>query len=234
MCVIKEANEGLVNNTSAFSRKELNDIYNGVIRDGTDQPGFYYEDYGDQIDSKAFRQRMVELKEGLSNLCKFRSNKQLNYQWMGRFSHQHTSGFHRDSAAEHSFLILGYEPTNIDSRVYLADYTKMIENQNISLETYFDGNQDVNVASNDSQIEAYVTELTPFPKNHYRLLVINNSKSFKEKTYGVFHRGEVLQKMDGEDRVLNSLMLCLCDITIEEQHSPEAIMNFVNTDNVNR
>lgn len=134
---------------AAFSAKELHVVFEAVFRDSTIQPGFYYQDLGKQIDSKTFRQRMVALKDGLSNICELRLNKQLNYQWVGRFNHQHASRFHRDSAEAHSFLMLGYEPTKVDSKVYVADYTKLIETQNISLETYFGGSQDINTAADD-------------------------------------------------------------------------------------
>lgn len=226
-----------VNDTSddtTFSTKQLQAIYEAVFRNSSEQPGFYFQDFGSQIDSATFRQKMVELKEGLSNLCELRTNQQLNYQGIGRFNHQHSSRFHRDSAEEHSFLMLGYEPTQVDSKVYVADYTKYIESQNISLEAYFGGNQSVNTASDEQLLEPYITELEPFSKNHYRLLLVNNSKSFEAKTWGVFHRGEVLQKLEGEDRTLNYMMLHLCDTTVKEQYNAQKISDFINTRNVDR
>lgn len=224
----------MLKDTYTFSSKDLNIIYESIFRDSTNDSGFYFQDMGKQIDSKTFRQIMIELKEGLSNLCKKRSNKRLNYHWMGRFNHQHTSGFHRDNAAEHSFLILGYEPTKVDSRVYLADYTKLIEKENISLNTYFHSDQEENVASKDWSLKPYVSELTPFYKDTFRLVILDNSKSFNEKTFGVFHRGEVLKSIDGEDRVINSIMLHLCDSETEEQHTQKQIRDFVNTDRIDR
>lgn len=131
----------------AFTIEELNTIYDKVFRESTDQPGFFYLDLGKKINSKTFRKWMVQLKEGLSNVCNLRTNKQLNYQWLGRFNHQHSSRFHRDSANEQSILMLGYEPTKISSKVYVADYTKLIEEQNTSLATYFGESQEVNTAS---------------------------------------------------------------------------------------
>ncbi|HAA19323.1 MAG TPA: hypothetical protein DCP28_11330 [Cytophagales bacterium] len=177
---------------------------------------------------------MVELKEGLTAVSQRRANLRLNYQWMGRFSHQHTSQFHRDSAHPHSFLMLGYEPTAVDSRVYVADFSKLIEQHGIPLATYFGGSQEVNVAAEAPSIAPYVTELTPFPKDHYRLLVLNNSKSFQKPTFGMFHRGEVQQKQSAEDRIINSIMLYMANPEEEEQHTQQDISNFVNTQQVNR
>ena len=154
---------------------------------------------------------MVDLKNGLSEICSVHGQKKLIYQSIGRFNQQHSSRFHRDSAEEHTFLMLGYEPTIVPSKVYVADYTKYVESQDISLEAFFGGSNDVNTIDNDELLEPYMTELVPFPKNHYRLLLLNNSKSFQEKTFGVFHRGEILKKIASEDRIINYIMLALCD-----------------------
>ena len=232
---IKQSNTNFSgSNTTAYSIKELNAIYQAVFRNSTSQPGFYYQDLGKQLNSKAFRQRMIELKDGLSYISEQASNKKLNYQSIGRFNHQHSSRFHRDSAEPLSFLMLGYEPTQVESKVYIADYTKLIESQNISLEAYFEGDEGINTAADEKQLNPYVTELSPFSKDNYRLLLLNNSKSFQEKTFGVFHRGEISQKVDQEDRIINYMMLYLCDKEAEEQHSVEAISEFVNTDKVHR
>ncbi|OJJ21136.1 hypothetical protein BKI52_11245 [marine bacterium AO1-C] len=221
-------------NNIAFTPQQLQTIYDAVFRDSTDQPGFYFQDFGSELDSSTFRQKMIALKEGLSNICTLRSNKRLNFQGMGRFNHQHSSRFHRDSAEPHSFLMLGYEPTQVESNVYVADYTKYIEEHRTSLEAYFGGSQDVNTANDEELLAPYITQLAPFPKNHYRLLLVNNSKSFTEKTLGVFHRGEVLQLVEGEDRILNYMMLHLCDQSVEEQYDELTIRDFINTEKVNR
>jgi len=234
MSVVKQPSKHHVSSNSTFSIEELDNIYHSVFRQSTDQPGFYYQDFGDQMDSKTFRRIMVELKNELSNISGIRSNKKLNYHWIGRFDHQHSSRFHRDSAAAHSFLILGYEPTKVDSRVSLADYTKHMESQSMSLKSYFGENEDINTIDNDELLAPYTTELTPFPKNHYRLILLNNSKSFEEPTFGVFHRGEVTQKIDGEDRIINSMMLHLCDKSVDELHDTQDVLNFVNTNKIDR
>ncbi len=226
-----------MNNVSpevAFTPEQLQAIYEAVFRSATTQPGFYYQDLGAQMDSKTFRQKMIALKVGLSEICTLRANKQLNFQGIGRFSHQQSSRFHRDSAEAHSFLMLGYEPTQVDSKVYVADYTKYIEDQNMSLADYFGGDQDVNIANSEQLLAPYITELAPFPKDHYRLLLANNSKSFEEKTFGVFHRGEVPQAIEGADRVLNYMTLHLCDQGVEDQYDAQTIADFIHTKQVNR
>ncbi|WP_109829726.1 hypothetical protein [Reichenbachiella versicolor] len=213
---------------------DLNTIYQRVLRTSTDQPGFYYKDLGKDLDSYTFRQTMVEVKNGLSELCQMYTEFQLNYQWLGRFSHQSTSGFHRDSSTPHSVLMLGYEPTEIDSSVSLADYTKLIKEEGLAVEEYFGAKEEINGANKDYPIEDYATELLPFPKDHYRLVILNNSRSFEEETYGIFHRGEILQKDLSKDRILDSIMLTLCKKGTAEQYSDESVREFIQTDKVER
>lgn len=215
-----------------FSDEQLNSIHADVFRDSVSSPGFYFADLGSDIDSKTFRRTMIDLKEGLNRVCEVHSNKHLTYQWLGRFDHQHTSMFHRDNAASLSFLMLGYEPTEIDSRVFVADYSKLIESKGLSLSKYFGGEEARNTAPSDGDLEPFTTELVPFPKNTYRLLLLNNSRSFDEATYGVFHRGEAIEKIEGADRVINSMMLNLGDDT-DAPDSPE-VRNFLDTDVIAR
>lgn len=172
------------------------------------------------------------MKERLSDLCRNKVGSKLLYRWLGRFNHQVTSGFHRDNAGDHSFLLLGYEPTAVNSRVFVADYTRMIEDKEISLREYFEGFEDINVARSTYSLESYTTEVRPFPKEHYRLLILNNSKSFDHKTFGVFHRGIIDEKAVGEDRVINSVMLELASLPIEEQVGTQDVLDFVRTDKV--
>ncbi len=217
-----------------FSKKEVNNIYKEVFRQSTINSGFCYFDFGKEIDSKSFRQIMVNLKKSLSETCKTKLNKKLIYQSIGRFNHQNTSRFHRDTAENHSFLMLGYEPTKVDSKVYVADYSKYIEVHNIPLLNYFENDESTNTIGNYDCLEPYITELNPFYKNHFRLLILNNSKSFTEKTYGVFHRGEIPNKVEQENRVLNYMMLYLSGKLVEEKYSNEIVNDFISTKLVSR
>ena len=215
-----------------FSDSDLQAVYTAVFRDSIEAAGFYFFDFGDSIDSITFRQYMIDLKVALSELSRKRINQSLNYQWIGRFNHQHSSQFHRDNTTDHSILMLGYEPTEVASNVYLADYMRLLENNGRSLLQYFEGDEELNIAPNEEELAPYITKLKPFPKSHYRLVVVNNSKSFEQKSFGVFHRGEVFEKNDKKARIINSIMLRFCDPNEEEQYDEQAILNFVRTDEV--
>jgi len=69
MKVIEHPNknyDGKAFDNLTFSMKELDVIYNSVIRDSTYAPGFYLPDRWKHIDSKSYKQQMVDLKEELS------------------------------------------------------------------------------------------------------------------------------------------------------------------------
>lgn len=217
----------------AFTEAELRAIHDAVLRTSTDAPGFWFGDFGPDLDSHRFRRLMIDLSEGLGRVAATVSGRRLGYQWVGRFDHRHSSMFHRDNAAARSVLLLGYEPTTVDSTVAVADYTRYAEDEGITLVDYFGGEEADNVAANDERLAPYATELAPFPNDSYRLLVLNNSKSFAEPSFGVFHRGRVQASDGAADRVINSIMLTVGD---DDPFEPDAdeILDFIATDQVAR
>jgi hypothetical protein len=71
---------------------------------------------------------MVDLKNELSFIVKY--DKKLSYHWLVRFDQQVNTPFHVDNAADQSFLMLGYEPSEIESELHIADYYKYANESN--------------------------------------------------------------------------------------------------------
>lgn len=220
--------------TEALSENELNKVFSTVFRKSTDHAGFYFWDFGNQIDSQGLRNFMIELKNGLSKLSELHFKKRLNYKSLGRSNHQNSSKPHRDTAEEHSFLMIAYEPSNVDSEVFVSDYSKYLEEHEISIKDFFGNEEGINLVDTTQLTKQYISELKPFNNNNYRLLLINNSKSFEEKTYGLFHSAEIPEMKNGEDRVLNYMMMHLCDTDVEEEYKENAIHTFVYSDKIDR
>lgn len=223
-----------MNKAIVLTEDLVNSIYASVFRQSTEMEGYYYLNLGSEIDSKFLRQLMVDLKNALSALCKKHLKNELHYQSLGRFNHQHTSKPHRDTADNHSFLLLGYEPTMVESRAYITDYSKYIEDEGISLESFFGADMEANLIEDNSRLKAYTKEMKPFNKSDYRILIANNSRSYEEKTLGVFHSAEIPKKLDHQDRILNYMMLRLSDQNSKEQYSMPNVNEFLNTDTINR
>lgn len=222
-------------NTSVNITQEQTTLaFNAIFRQSTKQPGYFYWNLGSNLDSHRFRLLLIKLKKELSVQCEQKLNKKLLLKSLGRFNQQHSSKPHRDTSVDHSFLILGYEPTNVDSKIFVTDYTKYIEEHHLSLEEFFGKNKDANLVKDTSAFSSYINEIKSFTKKHYRILIVNNSKSFEEKTYGVFHSAEIPKKTETEDRIINYVMLQLSDLKSKEQYTTQDIEEFLNTDNVCR
>lgn len=223
-----------MNKANVLTKDLIITIYNNTFRESTKKDGFYYLNLGSKSNSKTLRQLMVDLKNALSTLCNQHLKKELHYQSLGRFNHQNTSKPHRDTADNHSFLILGYEPTMVESKAYITDYSKYIEYEGISIETFFGEDMEANLVEGISSLENYSTEIKPFNKDDYRILIANNSRSYEESTFGVFHSAEIPKKLDGQDRILNYMMLRLSNLNCKEQYSLQNVQEFLSTDKVNR
>jgi hypothetical protein len=87
-------------------------------------PGFCLLVLGPQLDSHTLRSWIVALKQQLSDINIGRGGRRFVFRSMARFDQQDTTKFHLDGAPEQSMLLLGYEPSKVRSRLFLADYTQ--------------------------------------------------------------------------------------------------------------
>ena len=166
---------------------DLSKILAAVWRHSLSDPGYYLMDMG-EIDSKTLRQKMVEIKQGLS-LFGFRS--------MARFDQQNTTRFHQDGGPDFNILMLGYEPSKVKSKLYIADHACAANDLNIR------PSQLVIEAmiGKDGRLNNYISELPAFEENHSYILLVNNSKEL-----GVLHKA-VIESNPAESRIINSVML---------------------------
>ena len=215
-----------INETTSLVKTK--DVFESVFRTGIEKNGFAILDFGADFGSERLRAKMVDLKNELSALCKEYIGQKLDYEWMGRFDQQETTKFHRDNAADFSYLMLGYEPSKVDSKLYFADYSRLIENQNIPIDTYFKGYNPMYM-DGEKMLLPYIKEAAPFPKDNYKIVLLNNSKIHTKWGFGIFHKAEVPERINAEQRVINSTMMCLKHIDEEENFSTEQQNDFIKT-----
>ena len=185
----------------------LPQIYPKVFRKDFTQPGFAVLDFGRDYTAAQLRSTMVALKNGLHARLLQETGYALHYQWLGRFDQQETSRFHRDNAAAQSFLMLGYEPTTVKSRLFLADYLRYARAHNISEADYFAHHNPMYVAG-EQALAPYITEVEDFDESSYRIVLINNSNSTSEDgTIGLLHKAEMVTPDPRATRIVNSMML---------------------------
>jgi hypothetical protein len=194
-------------------------------------PGFSLLEAGPGVDSHALRSAMVDLKECLTEISVRRDGQPFAFRSMARFDQQETTKFHLDGAPEQSMLMLGYEPSQVRSRLFLAGYTRAAFDLGITPRQFL---QDFNpmYRQGEDLLTPYVAELPQPMEGHARILLVNNSSLpfIEERTHslGVMHKAEIVNPNDAERRIVNSTMLAAGGEEIG-QEKQEA---FVTTDKI--
>jgi hypothetical protein len=194
-------------------------------------PGFSLLDCGPGLDSHTLRSWMVSLKEGLSEVSVRRGTGPFAYRSLARFDQQVTTKFHLDGAPEQSMLVLGYEPSRVRSRLFLADYARAAFDLGITPQQFLNDYNPM-YRRGEELLARYVTELPQPADGHARILVVNNSSlSFTEartNPLGVMHKAEIINPDEAERRIVNSTML----VVGGEEMSLEKQQEFVTTDKI--
>ncbi|WP_435654528.1 hypothetical protein [Cellulophaga baltica] len=178
-----------------------------VFRTNTDAPGFVLLDFGKSLSSYKLREIMVSLKKELSSFTISEYNKKLSYHWLVRFDQQEDTPFHLDNAAEESFLMLGYEPSEIRSELYIADYHKFATNNEFAPTDYLRNFTPV-YKEDESLLQPFSTKIASFYKDTYKIVLINNSKPKPvANTLGVFHKAKIVSKDLKKSRIVNSMII---------------------------
>lgn len=188
--------------------------------------------FKEDIGSELLRKNMIALKRGLSERCKNDFGEELDYSWLTRFDQQTTTKYHRDNAPEDSFLLLGYEPTKIESRLSFADYHQFISDNNIAVDEYYDRHNPM-FKTGEEELAPYITEVRDFDKSTYKIVIINNSDLTSKKTFGVLHKAEMVTKDLSQARVVNSMMLYLKPADQPVSKTREDEMQFIETEEIN-
>lgn len=195
-------------------------VYDAVFRATLDRPGYAHLAFAPEVHSHDLRRAMLTLSRELSA----RHGEPLGVQWMLRFDQQTTGRFHRDNGADESYLLLAYEPSSVESHVYIADFARAAHDFGITPEE-FEARFNPLLAENADRLAPYTTRLAAFDPAQSNLLVINNSVSRP----GVFHQATVREPIRGARRVINSVQLAPLSLA-PEKITPEDKEAFVSTD----
>ena len=159
----------------------------------------------------------------------------MNYLSMGRFNQQTTTKHHLDGAPDESFLMLGYEPSEVESRLYLSDYTKLSHDLNIAPKTYLDAHNPM-FKEGEEMLSGYITEVEGFDNKHFQIVLINNSSLPFDgsNTLGVLHKAVVSNPQPDKDRIINSTMIYATSLEEEEPIHPSRQEEFLRTYMISR
>jgi hypothetical protein len=223
----------LLNLASAPDQANAEKVFDLVWRFDFAAPGFTVLDIEPGIDSHTLRSWMVALKRQLSEINVRRGGKPFFFASMARFDQQVTTKFHLDGAPAESMLILGYEPSNVASRLFLADYTRAAFDLGITPQQFL---SDFNpmYKKGEDLLGRYVTELPQPADGHARILVVNNSSlPFTEgrtNPLGVMHKAIIVTPDEAERRIVNSTMVVMDG----EEISADKQEEFVATDKISK
>ncbi len=206
---------------------DADDVYRRVWRVDFSAPGFAWLDAGRGVDSHTLRAGMLGLKVGLSAVHENRTGQRFAARSVGRFDQQVTTKFHLDGAPARSLLMLGYEPSTVTSRLFLADYSRAAHDLGVTPEQFLRDHNPMFRAGED-RLGPYVTELPPLPDGHAGILLINNgSLPFTDagtNPLGVLHKAVIVTPDPAARRVVNSALLVVGDA---DEVAPDRLREFV-------
>jgi hypothetical protein len=206
-------------------------VFDLVWRFDFTAPGFAILDTGPGVDSHTLRSWMVDLKERLNEIGVSRGDKPFAYRSMARFDQQETTKFHLDGAPDQSMLMLGYEPSKVRSRLFLADFTHAAFDLGITPEQFLNDYNPM-YKKGEELLGRYVTELPQPAEGHSRILLVNNSSlpftEARTNPLGVMHKAIIVTPDDAERRIVNSTMLAVGgdELGVEKQEE------FVRTEKI--
>ncbi len=211
-------------------------VYGLVCRQDFSTPGFALLDLGSQCDSIMLRTRMLELKDRLSERHQIQAGQSIIAVWLGRFNQQVTTKFHLDGGPDASLLMLGYEPSVVESRVRLADYSRAAARRELTPREFLDSHNPMFPAGEDL-LTSDITEITRANSNHFQILLVNNScQSLADGApgwQGVLHQAIMVVPRPGEARVVNSMLLTIGD-SAADALTETARRDYLTTDQLNQ
>lgn len=213
------------------------EIFSQTCRSDLSAPGFSVTNVGRAIDSVAFRQLMVDLKSAMSAIHEVATGKTLVYLSAARFDQQTTTKPHLDGGPEECFLMLGYEPSDINAELQFSDYTKCAYELGMS-PTEFLAKHNPMFRMGQTTLQPYTTRASNFSEADYQIVCINNSTAtFSVETpkwQGVLHTAIILTPDESKRRVINSTMIASVPIGTPETITAALQYDFIHITIVRR
>jgi hypothetical protein len=172
-------------------------VFRRVWRTSLSEPGFALLRFAREVSSRGLRRAMVGLVTAFP--VEFVPER------FGRFDQQVSSKFHRDGAPPASLLVLGYEPTAVRSRFWIADSSAAAAHAALSLKDYLAAHNPMFPAG-EERLGAFVTELD-LPHGESFVVVVNNSLLPFDgaNPLGVLHKAVIPSPDPRGRRVINSI-----------------------------
>lgn len=218
-------------------RHVATEVYTRTCRTGFDQPGFVLLNVGDSINSIEFRQLMVDLKDSMASLHEDKANKTLSYLSAARFDQQETTRPHLDGGPNECFLMLGYEPSDVDSELEISDYTKCSFELNLD-PMEFMAKHNPMFQEGYELLQPYTTRIPCFSSCDFQIVCINNSSApyvpGEPAWQGTLHTARILNPDESKRRVINSTMIASMPLGTADVVTKSSLLEFTATSSVKR
>ena len=212
---------------------QIERIYSSVFRKDYEEYGFIVISFDMEMNSKLLRKYMFEIKKVLSEKCREEFDERLDFYWLGRFNQQNTTKYHRDNAPKDSYLMLGYEPTEIDSKLSFGDYNQLITKNKIPIDKYYELHNPI-FKDGEELLKPFISQVKNFDNRTYKIVLMNNSDLSSKKTYGILHKAEIIEKDLDQPRVINSMMLYMKPMNEPNYKTKEEEIEFLETDKISK
>jgi hypothetical protein len=181
-----------------------------VFRTDLSYPGFALVALGPRHTPRAFRALLVRLGEALEDEYQQRHRDTLRFVSLSRFDQQNPTRPHRDGGPDASILVLGYEPTEVRSRVSLLDYSRAAFERGQTPGEFLDCCNPA-FGGDLELLRGYAVELTAFRPDHFQVLVVNNSNLPHDQRHrgmlGLLHHAVIDRPMPDRARPIDSVLL---------------------------
>jgi hypothetical protein len=213
------------------------EAYRLTCRTGFNAPGFCVINLGRDIDSVAFRRFMLSLKSGMAAIHEARTGQSLTWLSAQRFDQQQTTRPHQDGGPDECFLMLGYEPTAVASRLEIFDYSRCAFDLGITPKDFM-AQYNPMFEEGFEILQPYASPVPCFDSRDYRILCINNSSAefseAKPAWQGVLHTATMLTPDDSESRVIDYTLIAPAPVGTPDGLDQAALEEFAVTSEVGR
>lgn len=222
---------------SLDSQSVAADIYARTCRTDFSEPGFCALNVGHSFDSAAFRQLMVDIKRSMTAIHEAQTPNTLIYLSVGRFDQQETTKPHLDGGPDECFLMIGYEPTDVNAEIEISDYAKCAHDLGMSPKDFMAKHNPM-FQDGRELLRPYSTRIPCLSSTDYLIVCINNSSgpfSVEQPAWqGTLHTANILTPDDSKRRVINSTLIASAPMGTPETVTESQQDDFVKTSMVRR
>jgi hypothetical protein len=192
-------------------RRAADDALRRVARTSFAQPGFALIAAEQSYSPTEFRRVLAEVIAAVGAAYNAQFARRLVLCSMGRFDQQVSTEAHLDGAPQESILMLGYEPTEVESEIELYDYSEAAADFGLEPGTFLD-RFNPTFGAGRAALAPYRTAIRAFDHRRFNILLINNSSAelaggAAAGMLGVLHRSIIFRRRPEATRYVNTIML---------------------------